>query len=333
MNIGLIGCGIMGADHAEILQRDVAGGRLAGLQDADGARAHALSRRLGGIAVFGSAESLIADPSIDAVVIASPDETHARYVLACIAANKPVLCEKPLAATLPECRAIVDAELEAGRLLVQVGFMRRFDPGYRAMKASLAGGSLGRPTLLHCIHRNKVAPDYITSDLVIANAMVHEMDIARYLLDEDFAAVSVTAARASRHSTRRGPLFVVLETASGVVVSVEMTPDAQYGYDVQAELVCEDGTVSLAPAPPVALRRRGLDGHTVAEDWRPRFADAYRIQLRDWVAAISDGRTPGGSTAWDGFVVAQTAAAALQALASRERTPVRIGARPGLYAG
>ena len=331
IRIGLIGCGIMGADHAAILHRDVAGASLAAVYDADTARAEVLAAKMPGTQVAASAEALIADAGIDAVLIAAPDALHAPLTLACIAAGKPVLCEKPLADSVQACRAIVDAEVAAGRMLVQVGFMRRFDAGYRGLRDGLRSGRMGAALFLHCVHRNKIAPEYITSPLVLANSMVHEMDIARYVLDEDYAAVTVIPARASRHSTSRQPQFMVLETRSGVVVNVEMTPDAQYGYEVQGELVCEDGTLSLAPAPPVAMRHAGVSGYLVEEDWRPRFVGAYRTQAQEWVAALRAGTNPVGASAWDGYVASATAAAALASLAARQRTEVVLPPRPSLY--
>jgi myo-inositol 2-dehydrogenase/D-chiro-inositol 1-dehydrogenase len=243
-----------------------------------------------------------------------------------------VLCEKPLAATIEECQAVMTMEMTGGRRLVQVGYMRRFDPGYRAMKRSLDDQQFGRPLFLHCVHRNAVAPHYITSDLVIANSSVHEIDIARFLLDEEFAAVTVISARSSRHAAMRQPQFIVLESASGVIVTVEAFLDAQYGYDVQAELVCEDGTVSLAPNPPVSRRHAHREGFEIDGDWRARFADAYRDQLKEWVASIEDGR-PVGSSAWDGYAASATAAAALEALAAGGKTATNLGERPAFYAG
>jgi myo-inositol 2-dehydrogenase/D-chiro-inositol 1-dehydrogenase len=194
----------------------------------------------------------------------------------------------------------------------------------------VASGRLGPPLFFHCIHRNAVAPDYITSDLVIANSAVHEFDIARFLLDEEYAAVTVISAPATTSAPTRRPQFIVLESTSGVVVTVESFLDAQYGYDVQAELVCEKGALSLNPLRAVSGRYAGRDGFDIESDWRGRFGDAYRVQLKEWVAAIADGRSV-GSSAWDGYAASATASAALQALASGAKTKVVLGDRPAFY--
>ena len=331
VRIGLIGAGVMGADHARILRGDVAGAELTAIQDFDHARARRVVSDSGVERTFGDAKDLIADPAIDAVVIASPDDTHAPLVIACIERGKPVLCEKPLASTLDGCRSVIAAEIKGGRRLVQVGYMRRFDPGYRAMKASLDAGTLGRPLFLHCVHRNAVAPDYITSDLVITNSTVHEIDVARYLLADEFAAVTVITPRPSTRMPTRQPQFVVLETKSGVVVDIEAFLDAQYGYDVRAELVCEGGTVALAPNPPIALRVDGRDGFGLNPDWRGRFEEAYREQLRAWVGSIQSGR-PVGSSAWDGYAASIVAADCLRSFHQKSRVPVSLETKPSFYA-
>lgn len=329
LRIGIIGTGVMGADHAQTLASGIAGAELGAVQDFDSARAKAVAARFG-CKVRETAEALIADPDIDAVLVCSPDATHAPLALAAIAAGKPVLVEKPLASSLAEGGAVVDAEVKAGRRLVQVGYMRRFDPGYRAMRTTLQENRLGPALFLHCVHRNAVGPDYLTSDLVIANSAVHEIDIARFVLDEDLVAATVISPRASSKAPNRQPQFIVLESRSGVVVDVEAFVDAGYGYDVQAELVCESGTVSLAPNPPIALREAGRDGFVVEQDWRARFRDAYRDQMAGWVRAIMTG-TPVGSSAWDGYAASVTAAACLDAWRSRARKAVKLEDRPAFY--
>jgi myo-inositol 2-dehydrogenase/D-chiro-inositol 1-dehydrogenase len=208
--------------------------------------------------------------------------------------------------------------------------MRRFDPGYRAMKAALATGALGAPLFLHGVHRNAVAPAYLTSELVIANSTVHDIDAARYLLGEEFVSVSVTSPRASTKAPARQPHLVVLETEAGVVVDIEAFVDAQYGYDVRAELVCEEATVSLAPNPPVSTNAGGLDGVALHPDWRGRFADAYREQLRAWIESIAQGRAVGAS-AWDGYVASATAAAACSAWRNGVKRIIETERAPDFY--
>lgn len=327
--IGIVGTGVMGTDHARILAAGIAGGELAGVQDASRERAEALAAETGA-RVFPDPQSLISDPGIDAVMVCSPDATHHGLALAAIAAGKPVLVEKPLASTLAEAREVVEAEMKNARRLVQVGFMRRFDPGYRAMKQELKGGRLGQALFLHCIHRNAVGPDYLTSDLVIASSAGHEFDIARFLLDDEIVAASVTSPRASRLAPGRQPQFIVLETAGGVVVDIEVFVDCGYGYDVRSELVCEKGAVSLNPSPATVLRHAGHDGYETPADWRSRFRDAYRAQMEAWIASLS-GKANDGASAWDGYRAIQVTEACLDAWRNGGKVAVPTEDTPAFY--
>ena len=163
VRIGLVGAGVMGEDHARIVAEELPGATLQVVCDASDARARAVAERHGAHDVVADAAAVAARADVDAVLIASPDETHAPLALAAIAAGKPALCEKPLAPSAADCQRVIDAELAAGRRFVQVGFMRRFDPGYAAMKAALASGELGRAIMLHNFHRNVEAPAGFTS--------------------------------------------------------------------------------------------------------------------------------------------------------------------------
>jgi myo-inositol 2-dehydrogenase/D-chiro-inositol 1-dehydrogenase len=330
VRIGLIGAGIMGADHARTIASGVGGAVLAAVQDKDRTRAEAVARSCGDARVLETPGQVIADPGVDALLVCSPDATHAPLAIASIAAGKPVLVEKPLAASLDECRAVIAAEMRAGRRMVQVGFMRRFDPGYLAMKEVVDQNRFGPPLFLHCQHRNAVGPDYLTSDLVIANSAVHEIDIARFVLGDEFAAVAVTSPRASSKAPGRQPQFIVLETRGGVVVDVEAFVDAGYGYEVKGELVCETGAVTLAPGPAVTTRAAGVESYPVEADWRARFRTAYRDQLIAWVGAIAAG-TSVGSSAWDGYAASATAEACLTAWRTHARTPVALEPVPASY--
>jgi myo-inositol 2-dehydrogenase/D-chiro-inositol 1-dehydrogenase len=329
VRIGIIGAGVMGADHAEILSGGVANARLVAVQDFVRTRAEQVASA-SDAQVFDDADALIADHRVDAVMVCSPDATHAGLALKCIAAGKPVLVEKPLASEATQAEQIIDAEVSAGRRFVQVGFMRRFDPGYQAIKTSIAAGKLGAPLFLHCVHRNAVGPDYLTSDLVIANSAGHEFDIARFLLDQEFKSAIVVSPPPSRHAPNRQPQFIVLQAASGVVVDIEVFNDAQYGYDVRAELVCEDGTIALTGAPATSLRAGGRDGFATPPDWRLRFRDAYRIQLEAWTSGILANALQGATT-WDGYMSMLVTKACLEAWRSGERVAIGSPERPTLY--
>jgi myo-inositol 2-dehydrogenase/D-chiro-inositol 1-dehydrogenase len=335
IKVGVIGAGIMGADHARILASSVAGAELVAVSDPDEGRRSAVTAAYGVTAAYADAAGLIGDRNVDAVIVASPDPTHKPLVLACLDAGKPVLSEKPLATSAEDCLDIVGREVGIGRRMIQVGFMRRFDPGYVSMKRALQGGDLGAPLIFHCVHRNKQSTGYTTSEGLIANSGVHEIDIARWLLDDEAARAIVVAPRPTRLASVRDPQILILEMAGGPVVEIEIFINAQYGYDVRGELVCEKGAVELQPRSDTVLRHGGREGILHGDDWRGRFADAYRIELQAWIDAIADGGAvgAGGASAWDGYAATAIADAGIAALRSGQPVEIRLETRPGLYAG
>jgi myo-inositol 2-dehydrogenase / D-chiro-inositol 1-dehydrogenase len=251
--------------------------------------------------------------------------------LACVAARKPVLCEKPLAPTSRECLELIAAEVAGGKRLVQVGYMRRLDPSYVEMKNHLASGRLGRPLMFHCVHRNVSAPPWFDGGMAIANSAVHEFDIARWLLSGELTAISVFRPGSPDGATPGAPVFLVLEGAGGVLVTIEVFNDAAYGYDVKAELVCEKGTVELQRPVASVVNHALSQGAGYPEDWRPRFKDAYRLQAQNWIQAIHAGKPADGASAWDGYAATLVAEAGLRALKSGQREAVAVEAMPGLY--
>ena len=147
-------------------------------------------------------QELINDDDVDAIIVCSWGPTHEEYVLAAIAAGKPVFCEKPLATTQEACRRIIDAEVAFGRRLVQVGYMRRYDRAYRALKAVVDSGEIGAPLMMHCTHRNPSVPGHYTRDMAITDTAVHEIDMVRWMFGRGNRRTSVLAPAAEPE--RRG---------------------------------------------------------------------------------------------------------------------------------
>ena len=137
VRVGVIGVGMIGQDHIRRITQVLTGGSVTAVNDVDAARAGQVAAGLPGAVTHATAQDLIAYGSVDAVLVTSWGPAHEEQVVASIAAGKPVFCEKPLAPSSAACQRIMDAEMTAGRRLVQVGFMRRYDAGYRAMKAAL----------------------------------------------------------------------------------------------------------------------------------------------------------------------------------------------------
>jgi myo-inositol 2-dehydrogenase/D-chiro-inositol 1-dehydrogenase len=334
VRVGVIGTGMIGQDHIRRITQVLTGGAVVAVTDVDKARAGQVAAGLPGATVHETAADLIADGNVDAVLVASWGPAHEEQVVGAIAAGKPVFCEKPLAPASDACLRIIDAEVASGRRLVQVGFMRRYDAGYRAMKADLDDGAIGAPLLMHCAHRNPSVPDYgFTTDMIISDSSVHEIDVVRWLFGEEIVAATVLKPRRSSQIDPglQDPLILLLEMASGVLVDDELFVNARYGYDVRGEIVGETGTVALADVSEVTLRTANRHGGRVPVDWRDRFIRAYDAELQEWLNAVAAG-TSTGPTSWDGFAAAAVTDAALEALRTGQRTAVTMPERPDFYA-
>lgn len=327
---GVIGVGLMGAEHARLLSDAVSGSEVAAIFDVDPSRAETVAAGCGA-RVFDDPMVLIKDDSIDAVLIAAADKAHEQFVLACLAAGKPVLCEKPLTPDVAGAVRIMAAESELGHRLVTVGFMRRYDPGFADLKAALLTGDLGRVLLMRCIHRNATSVP-VPSAVLISGSAVHEIDMARWLLDEELVSVTVHRPRPSAHSGEtQDPMLLVFASASGVLVDVEVFLNAGYGYDVRCEIVAESGTVLLDAPTPTVRRAAGSLARAVPGDWRQRFDEAYRRELQDWVDAVAAGQCPRGASVWDGYAATVVADAGIRALASGRTQNAELRDKPTLY--
>ena len=269
VRIAIIGAGLMGGDHARIVAEDLPGATLQVVCDASTERARKVAQTYGAVDVATDPVATIQRADVDAVLIASPDETHAPLSLAAIEAGKSALCEKPLSQSSKECLEVIEAETSRGRRFLQLGFMRRFDPSYREMKALLDGGSLGRAVMMHNFHRNVEAPASFTGPMAITNSAPHEFDVARFVLDAEHRAISVFRPAGINSSKAGAPVLMVLETDKGQLVSIEINNNAAYGYDVRGEFVGETGSVFLNP--PVHTRQNGalISFERYAPDWRP----------------------------------------------------------------
>ncbi|MDP3652656.1 MAG: Gfo/Idh/MocA family oxidoreductase [Rhodoferax sp.] len=333
LNIGVIGCGMIGRDHARRIQHVLAGAQVVALSDVNQANAESVRKDLAPQArIYETGEALIAAPEVHAVLVTSWGATHEPYVLAAIAAGKPVFCEKPLATTAAGARRIVDAEVAFGSRLVQVGFMRRYDAGYLALKAAVEQHT-GAPILVHAAHRNPAVPEAYVTPMAIHDTLIHEIDVFRWLLDDDYVSARVLYPRnsARSHTKLRDPQVVVLETVKGVLIDVEVFVNCHYGYDIQCEVVGENGTARLPEPMTVDMRLGAKRQSAILTDWKDRFVASYDVELQDFIRAASQGGATGPSS-WDGYAAAVTSDACVQAQESAgQSVAIALPVRPALY--
>lgn len=334
VRIGVIGTGAIGRDHARRINQVLSGGAITALSDVNRASAEAVKADIAPDAtVFETGEELIASDKVDAVLVTSWGATHEQYVLAAIAAGKPCFCEKPLATTAEGARRIVDAEVAHGKRLVQVGFMRRYDEGYVALK-KVVDSRIGAPIMVHAAHRNPTVPEAYTTPMAIHDTLIHEIDVFRWLLDDDYVSARVTFPRscARTHAKLRDPQIVTMTTAKGVVINTEIFVNCHYGYDIQCEVVGEDGVARLPEPMAIQTRLGATRGNPILTDWKDRFVASYDVELQDFLNAAARG-TASGPTSWDGYMAAVSSDACVQAQeAEGEAVAITCPDRPALYA-
>ena len=220
----------------------------------------------------------------------------------------------------------------AGRRYVMLGFMRRYDQSYVEMRQALASGALGRPLMMHNFHRNVETPaENFTGAMAITNSAPHEIDVARHVLGTEYT--SITAHKPRRSDRLVAPVVMVLETADGQLVTIEINNNAGYGYDVRAELVGEAGSVSINNLAYTRTDVKLASATRYYADWRERYREAYVRQNREFLRFAETGAFPEiASDCWDGFCAAVVAETGVKALASGTKQAVEMIAKPEFYA-
>lgn len=331
LKIGIVGTGAIGRTHIERINNKLSGAKVVACADANIDFCKSVADKYG-IQAYATGEEMIAAPDVEAVIVTTLDQFHAQYVLAAIAAGKPVFCEKPLAPEAETCKKIVEAEMASGKHLVQVGFMRRYDGGYRQLKEAIASKKYGEPLLLHCAHRNpSVAPDYDTP-MEVENSMIHEIDVLRWLLGEDYATAEVRYGKKCRRAgeSLQDPQVMILTTKSGVRIDVEAFVTTGHCYQIKCEVVCEDAILNLPESPTINVCTGANVGHEIDSDWSTRFAEAYDTEFQEWINATKAGRVD-GPTAWDGYAGQVAAAAASKARDTQTIVSIEYDPMPAFY--
>ena len=337
LKIGIIGCGAIGKDHCRRIINNTPGATVVAVGDYF-AKAADDTAALYGIRSYGNdCDAVIADPEVEAVVITTSDPTHYAYSMKTLEAGKWCFCEKPLAQTAADCEALFKKELTFGKRKLQVGFMRHYDRGYAEMKRIIDSGEIGRPLLIKAAHRNVSQPPGFKTEQGVTNVCIHELDICRWLLSDEYEDGQVIKVRQTVNSTEyENPQVVLLRTKKGCFIDVEVQVADGYGYDIQCEVVCENGTVKL-PDPYSVVRRSRPDPNKlpganmpILVDWKDRFIEAYDIEFSEWVASVHAGRLTGPS-AWDGYAACVAADALNASRGTSQFKKIEMMKKPALY--
>ncbi|MGB6181752.1 MAG: Gfo/Idh/MocA family oxidoreductase [Rhodococcus sp. (in: high G+C Gram-positive bacteria)] len=340
LRVAVLGVGKMGADHVSRITKTITGARVAVINDFVSERAHELAATIPGCRVVEDPIDAIADPEVDAVVLATPGPTHEKQLLACIEHGKPVMCEKPLTTDVATALAVVKAEKESGKKLIQVGFMRRFDREYEQLKALIDSGDLGRPLVLHLAHRNPAVPPHFDSAMIVRDSLVHEVDVARFLLDEEITTIQIITPSANPSAPQglKDPQIAIFTTESGRHVDAEVFVTTGIAYEVRTEVVAEHGSAMIGlDAGLVRTSAPGVRSGTITPGFVERFGQAYDVEIQRWVDAVHAGAETGdyvdGPGAWDGYAAAAVCEAGVASLETGAPVEVEMTKRSAIASG
>jgi inositol 2-dehydrogenase len=318
LNVGLIGLGRLGRVYARDLATRIPTTRLVAVADTNAAAAEEAAREFEVARSYADPEALLDDASVDAVVIASPTSTHRALAIAAAGRRKPTFCEKPLALTLPEALEMRDAVQRAGNFF-QMGFMRRFDPGYVAARRQVVEGVIGSPVVFKSTSRDphRTTLEYAdprSSGGMILDMGIHDFDLARWFMGEVRTVHSVGGTLAYPELKTVGDLdnaIVSLVFADGRLGVVDLSRNGIYGYDITTELLGTAGTLRIGwlRYTPVMVMTEKKVTHDTVPHFMQRFADAYPAQLEDFAANVLQGRPPSITLA-DGIEALRVALAA-----------------------
>lgn len=300
VRLALIGLGNMGTEHLAIFTGLHPHAHISALADSHVPFVERAAAKVPNAAVFHDPLKCVDNADVDAVVVASADDTHYEIVAACIARGLPVLCEKPLTTSPDQSLQLVRAERAGGRRLVQVGYMRRFDADYQKLHRTLQSGHAGEPVLISQRHRNPLSVITFDERELIGSSASHDIDVFRWLCGEDIDTVSAITKTSSEGSTVT--VVLTLTSRSGVLGVMELVRGPGLPYDIGCDIVGSSGALGLAAAAPT-------------DDWMQRFHQAYRSQDAAWLTAVAVGPTTGAS-AYDGYATNAVIDAALTSLVS-----------------
>ncbi len=250
LRVGVVGAYRMGADHVDRLAHHILRARVSAVVDVDPLRAAEVAQTAPAAESFTALQEMLDADAVDAVVLATPGFLHEEALLRLIHAGIPTLCEKPLTPDPESSMRVMEAEAVSGRQLIQVGFMRRFDAGYRQLKAVIDSGEYGELLMLHLQHRNPSTPPGFTNEMIINDSVVHEFDAVRFFTGSEIDSVQVRVGRTTSLAAPglQDPQQVVIQTSSGLLADVEIFCSAQFGYQVRTQAVFERGVVAVGEA-------------------------------------------------------------------------------------
>jgi myo-inositol 2-dehydrogenase/D-chiro-inositol 1-dehydrogenase len=331
IRIAVLGCGRIGVMHAANIAAHPRA-TLAGVYDIHAPAADAVAKKTGA-EVFSSVEAVLASDKVDAVLIATATDTHADLLEMAIAAGKPVLCEKPIDLSLERVNRCA-ANIAGSAVQIQLGFVRRFDPGHAAVRRAIVQGDIGELHQVVITSRDPgLAPEvYLrVSGGILRDMTIHDLDMARFILGEEVTQVFATGSRLvdpdlmeklGDHDT----VTVVLTTASGKQAIITNSRRATYGYDQRVEALGTKGMAISENRRPHEMTLHTVDFTDRAEPllnfFIERYREAFDAEISEFVEAVETGRLPSVGFE-DGRLALVLAEAALKSMAEARVVAVK----------
>jgi inositol 2-dehydrogenase len=301
LKVGVIGVGRLGKVYVRDLSARIPETTVTAVADIDRGLAKRIADEFSVPNAYGSAEDLIADPNVDAVVIVTPTHVHRENVIRAAESKKPTFCEKPPALSLAECAAMAEAVDKSGTFF-QMGFMRRFDPGYAAAKEKIASGAIGRPVVFKSSSRDPFRPSLeyanpASSGGIMVDMGIHDFDLARWFMGDVDTVLAAGAVLAYPEMASIGDIDNAVATlvfADGRLGIIDLTRNGVYGYDISTELLGDAGTlrVGYLRETPLYVMTKNSVAHDTVPYFMERFERAYTLQLRNFAQNVLEDRVP-----------------------------------------
>ncbi|CAN7236521.1 inositol 2-dehydrogenase [Devosia sp. LjRoot3] len=327
VRFGLLGAGRIGKVHAKAIGSN-AKAKLVAVADPMADAANAIATQYG--AEVRTIDTILASADIDAVVICTPTDTHADLIERFARAGKAIFCEKPVDLDIERVKACIRVVDETAATLM-VGFNRRFDPHFQAVKEAISTGQIGDVEMVTIISRDPGAPpvDYIKrSGGIFRDMTIHDFDMARFLLGEEIDAVTAQASVLVDPAIGTAGDFdsvsVMLSTATGKHATISNSRRATYGYDQRIEVHGSKGAVAAENQRPVSIEIANATGYTrppLHDFFMTRYTEAYAREISSFIDFV-ESKSPASPSGTDGLIALALADAALKS--AREGRTVKV---------
>ncbi|KRA99996.1 inositol 2-dehydrogenase [Devosia sp. Root685] len=335
VRFGLLGAGRIGKVHAKAIGSNPKA-KLVAVADPMADAANAIAAQYG--ADVRTIDTILASADIDAVVVCTPTDTHADLIERFARAGKAIFCEKPVDLDIERVKACIRVVDETSATLM-VGFNRRFDPHFQAVKEAITDGQIGDVEMVTIISRDPGAPgvDYIKrSGGIFRDMTIHDFDMARFLLGEEIDTVSAQASVLVDPAIGTAGDFdsasVMLSTATGKHATISNSRRATYGYDQRIEVHGSKGAVSAENQRPVSIEIANATGYTrppLHDFFMTRYTEAYAREISSFIDFV-ESKSPASPSGTDGLIALALADAALKSV--KEGRAVKVGEITGVMA-